>query len=98
MCSSDLVAAGVYFMAKRKSGGGGGCCGGHAHGGHDADSGSDADAKNAKDPICGMDVKITDETLQSSYKDKTYYFCSSSCVEKFEKEPQMWIGDETDEK
>ena len=39
----------------------------------------------AKDPICGMNVDEKSAKFKSIYKDKTYYFCSSSCKEDFDK-------------
>lgn len=35
------------------------------------------------DPICGMQVQDTD-SIQSQYKDTTYYFCSTDCQRKFD--------------
>ena len=44
------------------------------------------------DPVCGMDVKVSDSRYSSKYKDKTYYFCSSSCKKSFDKNPSKYIG------
>lgn len=42
-----------------------------------------------RDPVCGMTV--TAATAKSAvYQDKTYYFCSSACREKFEAAPTQY--------
>ncbi len=45
----------------------------------------------AIDPVCKMEV---DEktSIRITYKNKTYYFCSNSCKETFEKAPEKFIG------
>ena len=47
------------------------------------------------DPVCGMDVKVSDSKYSSKYKDKMYYFCSSSCKKSFDKNPSKYIGTKT---
>ena len=44
-----------------------------------------------KDPVCGMLVDEKRAAATSSYKEKSYYFCSASCREKFEKNPGRFI-------
>lgn len=39
-----------------------------------------------KDPVCKMDVNES-SNFKSSYKNKTYYFCSLSCKQNFDKKP-----------
>ncbi|MCL5100873.1 MAG: YHS domain-containing protein [Candidatus Marsarchaeota archaeon] len=41
-----------------------------------------------KDPICGMEVNESSK-ISSTYKGKTYYFCSKACKEKFDKNPSV---------
>ena len=43
-----------------------------------------------KDVVCGMDIS-TDTEFQSIEHNETYYFCSTSCQEKFEKEPHEYM-------
>jgi Cu+-exporting ATPase len=45
----------------------------------------------AKDVVCGMQVDEKNAAGTSSYKGKSYYFCSVSCKEKFEKKPENFI-------
>ena len=42
------------------------------------------------DPSCGMELDPAKAAGTSRYKDKTYYFCSKSCKEKFDKDPKMY--------
>ena len=49
-----------------------------------------------KDVVCGMDV-TTDTKFHTQKGDETYYFCSTSCQEKFEKDPQPYMKKEIDE-
>ena len=40
------------------------------------------------DPICHMDITITDAAGRSDYEGKTYYFCSSGCKKDFDADPE----------
>jgi Cu+-exporting ATPase len=40
-----------------------------------------------KDVVCGMDVEPTAAAGESSHGGKTYYFCSLSCKQKFDRDP-----------
>ncbi|MCL5433807.1 MAG: YHS domain-containing protein [Candidatus Marsarchaeota archaeon] len=42
-----------------------------------------------KDIVCGMEVQNT--KLKSVYKGKQYVFCSTSCKETFDKNPEKYI-------
>jgi len=44
-----------------------------------------------KDPICGMNVAEKTARFKSTYQGKTYYFCSPSCKEDFDKTPSKFI-------
>jgi YHS domain-containing protein len=43
------------------------------------------------DPICDMKVNQTAEDT-AHYQGKLYGFCSESCKEKFQENPQKWAG------
>lgn len=45
-----------------------------------------------KDPICGMDVEESEAAGRSEYEGITYYFCSSGCKDKFDKDPEEYTG------
>ncbi|MBI3116535.1 MAG: YHS domain-containing protein [Thaumarchaeota archaeon] len=40
-----------------------------------------------KDRVCGMMVDEKRTQFKSTHDSKTYYFCSSSCKETFDKNP-----------
>jgi len=42
------------------------------------------------DIVCGMDIS-TDTEFKTIKSDKTYYFCSTNCQEKFEKDPHAYM-------
>lgn len=44
------------------------------------------------DPVCGMDVNVSEAKYSSKYDGKAYYFCSKSCQKAFEKRPSEYIG------
>jgi len=44
-----------------------------------------------KDPVCGMNVDEKTAKIKVTYKGKTYYFCSASCKEAFNKSPQKYV-------
>ncbi|HKA17321.1 MAG TPA: heavy metal translocating P-type ATPase [Blastocatellia bacterium] len=39
------------------------------------------------DPICGMEVDPAQAAATSTYEGKSYYFCSTSCKDRFEADP-----------
>jgi Cu+-exporting ATPase len=43
------------------------------------------------DPVCGMSVKIPHAAAMSVYKGRLIYFCSSSCKEKFDDSPELFL-------
>jgi P-type Cu+ transporter len=45
-----------------------------------------------KDPVCGMAVSRNDVAGESRYQDKTYYFCSPACKERFDAAPQQYLA------
>jgi len=49
------------------------------------------DRTMAKDPVCGMEMK-EGTALASSHQGTTYYFCSASCKERFDKDPAQFAG------
>jgi YHS domain-containing protein len=49
----------------------------------------------AKDPVCGMDVDEQGAAGKSEYKGQTYYFCSPGCKRSFDKDPEKYVGQST---
>ncbi len=44
-----------------------------------------------RDPVCGMEVDPSTAPTQSEYHDKIYYFCSMSCKQDFEADPELYV-------
>ena len=49
------------------------------------------------DPVCNMTIEDKDAVAASTYKGTVYYFCSKACKEKFDKNPEAFIGAKTAE-
>ncbi len=47
---------------------------------------------NVIDPICKMNIEDKDAIDTSTHGGTTYYFCSKSCKEKFDKDPESFIS------
>jgi len=66
-------------------------------GGAAGDKGQEARAVQAKDPVCGHEVDETQAQasgLTSTYKGKSYYFCSYGCNRRFDKDPESYLHQE----
>lgn len=46
----------------------------------------------AKDPVCGMDVDPKKAAGSSLYKGEAIYFCNPRCKERFDAEPEKFMG------
>jgi Cu+-exporting ATPase len=46
----------------------------------------------AKDPVCGMDVDPGRAAGRVEHQGRTYFFCSTHCVEKFRAQPEMYLA------
>ena len=46
----------------------------------------------AVDPVCKMKIDEKKAAGKSEYKGQTYYFCAAICKQKFDKEPEKYIG------
>lgn len=46
----------------------------------------------AKDPVCGMQVKVDTAKWTSDYGGRSWYFCSEGCKKKFEADPAKYDG------
>ena len=47
----------------------------------------------AKDPICKMSVDEGKAEYTSTYKGKTYYFCSPACKKAFDQNPEKYAAE-----
>jgi YHS domain-containing protein len=85
-----LIWGGLFFFMMRYG------CGAHimgCHGRHGGHGKTDETAEGqAKDPVCGMTVDREKASAASAHRGKTYYFCSTTCRDKFEQEPEKYVG------
>ncbi|HSD42571.1 MAG TPA: YHS domain-containing protein [Burkholderiales bacterium] len=79
-----LVFAGLFYVMMRFG------CGAHmVHGRHGGEHG--AGGEGGKDPVCGMQV-AADGGYTKMHAGTRYWFCSKTCLEKFEAEPAKYAG------
>lgn len=45
-----------------------------------------------KDPVCAMEIDEQTTVWSSVHKEKSYYFCSRGCKDKFDKEPDKFLS------
>ena len=51
-----------------------------------------ASAPRMKDPVCGMMVDPQKPAAKVAHGENTYYFCSKSCAQKFENDPEKFLA------
>lgn len=68
----------------------------HDSQGHDDHDQQTQEQNSVKDPVCGMSVDTDTAKHQSDHKGKTWYFCSSGCQSKFDKDPEKYISEKTE--
>ncbi len=47
----------------------------------------------AVDPVCGMKVDPTKTAYKSEHDGNRYWFCSKNCQQRFERDPESFLGD-----
>lgn len=88
---SILIWGGLFLVMMRFG------CGAHVmgrhghHGGHGSDEGANGGGPT-KDPVCGMSVDRGKAAGASVYGGRTYYFCSASCRDQFERTPEKYAA------
>jgi Cu+-exporting ATPase len=45
-----------------------------------------------KDPVCGMEIDAATAAGHTGHDGQTYSFCSSSCKDKFDKNPAQYLN------
>lgn len=50
--------------------------------------------KTKIDLVCNLVLIEEDVTNKSTFLEKTYCFCSKDCKEKFDKNPELYAGDD----
>jgi len=58
----------------------------------DAHDGPAGVAESARDPVCGMNVKIETAKHTAEHAAETYYFCCAGCRTKFLADPGRYLG------
>lgn len=61
-----------------------------AEGAGAAPSGSTGDASVARDPVCGMSVRVVPTTPHRDHAGHRFYFCSDTCAESFARDPERY--------
>ena len=46
------------------------------------------------DPVCGMSILPSRAAGQVEHEGRTYYFCSTSCMRRFQDTPEAFLGGE----
>src|ERR671918_3029867 len=46
------------------------------------------------DPVCGMTISPDDAVGHVEHDGQTYYFCNESCLERFQADPEAFLGGE----
>jgi Cu+-exporting ATPase len=49
------------------------------------------------DPVCKMEIAISDAAASHDHHAETLYFCSIDCLHKFERDPAKYLDQMTDE-
>lgn len=51
----------------------------------------------AVDPVCGMNVAVTEATITAEVDGQSYYFCASGCRKAFLKDPASFLAGKGEE-
>ncbi len=51
----------------------------------------------ALDPVCNMEVEPESAAAEAEYEGKTYYFCAPGCKVAFERDPEKYLKESSDE-
>ena len=43
------------------------------------------------DPVCGMEIESQSAFAKREHMGQTFYFCSQSCVDQFDKDPHQYV-------
>ena len=49
-------------------------------------------ANNRRDPVCNMEIDEQSAAGRSQYQGETYYFCTESCKDEFDQNPQQYAN------
>jgi len=82
---SFLIFAVLFYVMMRYG------CGAHmvhGHGGHASHGGG---GEKYIDPVCDMEVD-PDKGYGKMYEGRLYRFCTRSCLDKFDADPERWLN------
>lgn len=65
---------------------------------HDTHTTGQSQGAQATDPVCGMQVDPATAAGTSEYQGTTYYFCSIGCKRQFDRDPQRFVGGQTQQR
>jgi len=83
---SLLLFAGLFYFMMRFG------CGSHkSHGKHSGHTGPGGGTVKHIDPVCDMEVDV-EQGYGKMHKGRLYRFCSRSCLDKFEDDPDRYIN------
>ncbi|WP_089173425.1 heavy metal translocating P-type ATPase [Bosea sp. AS-1] len=66
---------------------------GHRHDDHSHHHGHFDGTGHVKDPVCGMTVDPATAKHRAAHAGQAYFFCSAACRDKFEADPEAYIGE-----
>ena len=49
-------------------------------------------ANTQRDPVCNMEIDEHSAAGRSQYQGQTYYFCTESCKEEFDRNPEQYAN------
>ena len=49
-------------------------------------------ANTQRDPVCNMEIDEQSAAGQSQYQGQTYYFCTESCKDEFDQNPEQYAN------
>lgn len=85
----SLLLFAVFFYVMMRFG-----CGAHmVHGDHSGHGQHTAAGGDNTDPVCGMQVSV-DSGYTKVHQGTQYRFCSRNCLDKFDADPQQYLGKE----
>jgi YHS domain-containing protein len=86
----SLLLFALFFYLMMRFG-----CGAHmahgSHGGHGNHADHGDSNTNHIDPVCGMNVE-PDKGYGKMFQGQLYRFCSRSCLDKFDEDPEQYLN------
>lgn len=58
----------------------------------DAESAGPKEGDTIIDPVCGIETPVFEGSAVATHEGRTYHFCSATCAEAFQQEPERYAG------